>query len=263
MTRPTIDPAYEFHAFSAFHGVIVAGFAAVVALVCVAGVRRRGTERLRRAERTAAWFMLVVWATSTVYWLLPANFELSVSIPLHMCDWTGLLAPLVLLTGKRVFRTFLYFWGIGLSIHGVLTPILDHGWFHITFVLYWLVHLAIIGTAVYDVVVRQYRPTLRDTLIATGGCAVWLGVVLAVNLPLGLNYGYVGNVTPERPTVIDTLGPWPTRLYKMIVAVLGSFIAMWLPWGIAARRRRRRREFDVSTRRTDSARTGSAAAAGP
>ena len=31
----------------------------------------------------------------------------------------------------------------------ILTPILDHGWFHLTFVLYWLVHLSIIGTAIW------------------------------------------------------------------------------------------------------------------
>jgi hypothetical integral membrane protein (TIGR02206 family) len=235
MTRPTIDPFYEFHAFSAFHGVVVAAFAVAVAVICCMGVRRRGTEGLRRAERAAGWVILGAWAVSTVYWLLPANFDLTVSLPLHMCDMTGLLAPLVLLTGRRPFRTLLYFWGLGLSIHGVLTPVLELGWFHISFVLYWLVHLSIIGTAVYDVVVRQYRPQFRDCVIATLACSVWLGAVFAVNLSLQLNYGYVGNITPERPTVIDGLGPWPLRVYKMVVAVIGLFVAMWLPWAIAQR----------------------------
>ena len=235
MTRPAIDPFYEFHAFSLAHAGVIAFFAVATTAVCVAGSRRRGTPQLRRAERAAGFAVLGVWAIATVYWLLPPNFDLMVSLPLHMCDMTGLLAPLVLLTGKRLFRTLLYFWGIGLSIHGVLTPILEHGWLHVTFVLYWLVHGAILGVAVYDLVVNRYRPTFRDCLVAIAWCAVWLATVLAVNLPLQVNYGYVGNIQPERPTVIDGLGPWPLRVYKMIVAVLVLFVVMWLPWAVARR----------------------------
>lgn len=245
MTRPAIDPSYEFHAFSLAHAGVVAFFAIVTAMLCAAGVRRRGTPQLRRAERAAGWSLLTVWAIATVYWLLPANFDLMVSLPIHMCDMTGLCAPLVLLTERRIFRTLLYFWGIGLSIHGVATPILERGWFHITFALYWLVHAAIIGTAVYDLVVHRYRPTFRDVLVAVGLCAVWLGVVLAVNLPLQVNYGYVGNIEPEHPTVIQGLGPWPLRVYKMIVAVLALFLAMWLPWAVARRRVTTRRRTET------------------
>ena len=157
----------------------------------------------------------------------------------------------------RIFRTLLYFWGLGLSLQGVLTPVLDHGPDHVEFYLYWLVHMSIIGTAVYDLVARRYRPALRDCLLAIGWCAVWLGVVLVVDLSYGLNYGYVGNVTPEHPTVIHTLGPWPLRVYKMIVAVLALFVGMWLPWAVAGRRRER------LSRRTDSGRSAPSAAAGP
>src|SRR5687768_13891291 len=140
MTRPAIAPVYDFHAFSLAHAGVVAFFALATALLCAARARRRGAPRPRRAERAAVRSPLILWAIATVYWLLPANFDLTVSLPLHMCDVTGLCAPLVLLTGKRLFRTMLYFWGIGLSIHGVLTPILEEGWFHVTFALYWLVH---------------------------------------------------------------------------------------------------------------------------
>lgn len=237
-TQPAVDPAYAFHAFSAGHAAILAGFALVTALFCRIGLRWQGTERLRRAERAAGAFMLVVYCIATVYWLHPANYDIAISLPIHMCDMTGLVAPLVLLTRRLVFRTLLYFWGIGLSIHGVLTPVIDDGWFHVTFLLYWLVHLSIIGTAVYDVVARRYRPRFRDCLLAIATCAVWLTVVLLVDVRYGVNYGYVGNVTPERPTVIDSLGPWPQRVYKMTVAVIVLFLAMWLPWAIAGRAKR-------------------------
>ena len=233
-----LDLIHDYHAFSAQHLLVLATFALVTAVACVIGVRHRGSPRLRRAERVAGWVMLALWIVATTYWLLPANFTIGVSLPIHMCDVTGLVAPLALLTVRRLPRTLLYFLGLGLSIHGIVTPILDHGPWHITFWLYWLVHASIIGTAVYDVIARGYRPAFRDCAIATGVCAVWLATALLVNLSYDVNYGYVGNVTPERPTVIHTLGPWPLRVYKMIVAVLALFLAMWLPWAIAPRMRR-------------------------
>jgi hypothetical integral membrane protein (TIGR02206 family) len=256
-TTQAADPLGPFPAFGAGHMVMLALLAFATAIACAAGVRWRDTAGLRRAERIAGWLMLAVYVTATIYWLLPANFHIAVSIPVHMCDMTGLLAPLVLLTRVHLFRTLLYFWGLGLSSQGVLTPILDHGPEHVTFYLYWLVHLSIIGTAVYDLVARRYRPAFRDCLLAIGWCAVWLALVLAVNLTYGVNYGYVGNITPDRPTAIDALGPWPLRVYKMIVAVLALFVGMWLPWAIAGRRQQR------LSRQTGSGRSAPSAAAGP
>jgi hypothetical integral membrane protein (TIGR02206 family) len=230
-----VDLINDYRAFSPNHFLILTAFALATIVACAVGIKHRGSSRLRRAECLAGWVMLGLWTITTVYWLLPANYGIGISLPLHMCDLTGLLAPIVLLTTLRWPRTLLYFWGLGLSINGILTPVLDHGPLHLTFWLYWLTHTAIIGTAIYDVIARDYRPNFRDCLIAIGACAIWLATVLAVDLSLDLNYGYVGNVTPERPTVIHTLGPWPLRVYKMIVAVLALFMGMWLPWAIARR----------------------------
>jgi hypothetical integral membrane protein (TIGR02206 family) len=256
-TTQAADPLGPFPAFGAGHMVMLALLAFATAIACAAGVRWRDTAGLRGAERLVGAVMLAIYTATQIYWLYPANFRLEVSLPIHMCDMTGLIAPLVLLTRVRTFRTLLYFWGIGLSIHGVLTPVLDHGPNHVTFYLYWLVHGSIIGTAIYDLVARRYRPTLRDCVLAIGWGAVWLTSVLVVDLIYGLNYGYVGNVTPDGPTAIDALGPWPGRVYKMIVGVLALFFGMWLPWAIAGRRRAR------ISRRTGSGRTPSSAAAGP
>lgn len=235
MTYPS-DSLLTFHAFSAMHGVVLVTFAVVTALVCALGRRWRGTGGLARAERAAGALMIVLWLAATAYWLVPANFRIEEALPIHMCDLTGLIAPLVLLTGRPALRALLYFWGLGLSIHGMLTPVLADGPAHPQFWLFWLTHSAIIGTAVYDLVVGGYRPDRRDWMLAIGWCAVWLLVVLGVNLSLDVNYGYVGSVTPERPTIIDQLGPWPGRVFIMIGAVLGLFTTMWLPWEWAGRR---------------------------
>jgi hypothetical integral membrane protein (TIGR02206 family) len=238
---PAPDALHSFHAFTASHAVVLGAFAFVTATACAIGVLGRGTAWLRRTEISFGVAMLALWLVTTLYWMLPPNYTLEEAIPIHMCDVTGVIAPLVLLTRRRTLRTLLYFWGLGLSIQGMLTPVLEEGPAYMRFWMFWLTHASVIGVAVYDLVARRYRPGFRDCVVAIGWCAVWLVLVLAIDLWLGVNYGYVGNVTPERPTVIDNLGPWPIRVYKMTVAVIALFVTMWLPWGIAARRHARRR----------------------
>lgn len=244
MTQPA-EPIPDFAAFSATHAAVLVTFAVVTTLACAVGRRERGTRGLARAERTVGMTMLGVWLTAQLYWFLPGNFRIDEALPLHMCDLTGLIAPLVLLTRRRPLRALLYFWGIGLSIHGMLTPVLEDGPAHVRFWLFWLTHASIIGTAVYDVIVSGFRPDRRDWLLAIGACAVWLGLVLVVNLTLDVNYGYVGNITPEHPTMVDQLGPWPARVFKMIVAVIVLFTVMWLPWELAKWRTRQRTQQSV------------------
>jgi hypothetical integral membrane protein (TIGR02206 family) len=252
MTRPA-DALHTFHAFTASHAVVLGVVALSTGIACALGVRWRGSAKLIRAERIAGAFMLLLWLASAVYWILPQNYTIAEALPIHMCDVTGLIAPLVLITHNRGLRALLYFWGLGLSSQAMITPVLEHGPAYLPFWLFWLTHASIIGTAIYDLVAHRYRPSFRDCLFAIGMCVIWVSVVLVIDLSLDVNYGYVGNVTPDRPTIIDHLGPWPIRVYKLAVAVLGLFVMMWLPFGVVSR---------WATRRTDLARTPSAGAAG-
>lgn len=229
MTRPP-DALHSFHAFSTTHAVVLVGLAFATAVACALGVRYRGTSTLRRAEKLAGFVMLALWIAWQGFGWLPENYTIQEALPLQVCDLTSLAAPLVLITRVRFLRTVLYFWGLGLSIQALLTPTIEEGPRYVAFWLFWLTHAAIIGTAVYDLVAWRYRPAFRDAAIAIVACAIWLGVVLTTDLTLHGNYGYVGNTIPERPTAIDHLGPWPLRVYKMAVAAILLFLAMWFPW---------------------------------
>ena len=216
--------------------MVLVGLAFGTAVACALGVRYRGTSRLRRAEKLAGLVMLAFWIAWQGFGWLPANYKIEEALPLQMCDLTSLAAPLVLITRVRYLRTVLYFWGLGLSIQALITPTIEEGPAYIAFWLFWLTHAAIIGIAIYDLIAWRYRPTFRDAGIAILACAIWLLIVLAVDLPLHANYGYVGNTTPDRPTAIDKLGPWPLRVYKMSAAAILLFLAMWFPWWLVRKR---------------------------
>lgn len=174
---------------------------------------------------------------SIVYWLMPARFDLKVSLPLQLCDLACAMTPLVFLTGWRLPRALVYFWGIGLSTQAFVTPTLDEPPPSARYWLFWLVHLAIVGSAVYDLVVRRFRPTWRELLWAIGVSVAWVLLMVWLNEALGSNYGYVGRGDPGSPTIVDFLGPWPARVLVMAAIGIAAFVCLWGVWPLWARLR--------------------------
>ncbi|MFG0307271.1 MAG: TIGR02206 family membrane protein [Phycisphaerales bacterium JB040] len=232
---PAYDWASEFHAFTGFHWLTAGAFTAVILGVCLAGVHRdRRYEALVRLFWTAS--IIVTQTITTVWYCLPANFDFAVSLPFHVCDLGGWIAVVALLTADWRWRAVLYFWGIGLSTQAFFTPVLSEGYASAQYWFFWIGHTQIVGSAVYEVWVRRYRPGWRDY-----GAAVIVGVVYVLSMVgfneiRGTNYGYVGRELPEKKTILHALPPWPWRVLALCaLAALAQFLAL-LPWLIAARR---------------------------
>lgn len=175
---------------------------------------------------------------SAVYWFMPERFDLRMSLPLHLCDLACAMSPLVFLTRWRLPRALVYFWGIGLSTQAFVTPTLDEPPPSARYWLFWLVHLAIVGSAVYDLFVRRFRPTWRELLWALGVSITWAVLMVWLNDALGSNYGYVGRGDPNSPTIVDLLGPWPARVFVMGAIGTAAFVCLWGVWPLWARLRR-------------------------
>jgi uncharacterized membrane protein YwaF len=59
----------------------------------------------------------------------------------------------------------------------------------------------------------------------------------ALNLALDANYGYVGAKTPETPTVIDLVGPFPLRVFIMSALTIVLMTLATVPWILLASKR--------------------------
>lgn len=221
MTSPTAAPAgwtdAPFQTMSATHGVIVlVGLA--VCLAC--GVRAR-QESDRGARAFADGFAGVVlgWnLLANAWWLLPANWEIGSSLPLHVCDLTNLLIPLAIWTRNRALLAVSVFWGLGLGTQAFVTPTIDAPPGEMTYWLFWVGHLTI-ASGCCVIAGLGYRPTWRDWRLVTGVSLATLLILMGVNGLLGTNYGYVGDHLPSAKTLIDYLGPWPVRnLWLFLIA---------------------------------------------
>jgi hypothetical integral membrane protein (TIGR02206 family) len=268
MPAPSLAPPYstpipwwsEFHSFTLQHIIALGWTLSLIVISCWLGRRWLRppispsdtrhppsdisfptSTHVKELQLSAAWagFLIGVNLWTIFYWLQPEHFDLKRSLPLHICDIGLLLAPLLFLTRWRIVRSIIYFWGIGLCTQAFITPTLVEGIAHPRYWIFWLGHLAIIGSAIYDLIVRRYRPTLRDCLTTIAVTIVWYVAVGILNVQLGSNYGYNGNTRPDSPTLIDVLGPWPQRCFIMAAIVVVLFLVMWAVWPLARRLRAR------------------------
>jgi hypothetical integral membrane protein (TIGR02206 family) len=229
----------DFQAFSALHIMTVVVFGAAMVGACVIG-RRCGyeTERERRFRVTWGWIVLVYQTWYSAWYLMPSRFDWRDSLPLQVCDLAAFVAGLAMVSGARVWRTLLYFWGIGLSTQAFFTPTVQYGIGHLKFWMFWIGHTMIVGSAVYDLVVRGYRPRLRDLgtalAITYSLCltAFFFDVLMTRQLGYPINYWYIGETKPDAPTILDGLGPWPLRVAAVMGIVITEFVLLWAVWPV-------------------------------
>lgn len=230
----THDWSESFVPRSAQHGVVLLVCALTIALACVIGrtllardlrdgaaVPRAGRERAWR--HTLAWSIVASQSVILVRRLLPENFDLDDSLPLHLCRIGVWVAAWLLFTLDTRARALTLFWGIGLSMQIFFTPFLEAGHGSLVFWIYWLNHVQIVGAGVYDIAVLGYRPGWRDLRFASALGVVYAALVAGVNAALGTNYSYLGAGEHDGASVVDLLGAYPWRMVWMTLGALALF----------------------------------------
>ncbi len=225
-----------FHPFTLVHGLALAAIAAATALA-IRAARRASGDRATVERRVGAAFV-AIWLAVHGWWLLPPRFDPVTTLPLQMCHLTALGAGLYLVTGARRLAVLVYFWGLALCTQALVTPTLEEGPASHVFWYFWLSHGMIVGVAAYALAVHRFRPTWRDWRFACAAAAVYAAIVLPIDLALGANYGFLGPTVPDRPTLVDALGPWPQRLITIGALVAGAMALIVLPWRAAGGLRR-------------------------
>ena len=176
-------------------------------------------------------FAIIYWVTYYIWWNRH-GLDSATGLPLHICDLNGLVAPLALLTGKRWLRATLYFWTFALTLQAFIQPALTLGPASPVFWWFWAAHTIVLASAVYDLAVLGFRPQWRDLWRAYAVSALYVAMIVPVDLMFGANYGFIGNPPPgvKIPPFVDALGPWPLR--AVIIVVLGAvaFALLELPW---------------------------------
>ncbi len=200
-------------------------------------LRARGTEP--KFRRALGWTMLAATLFTVVGYGAYALEEPGKYLPLQICDIVGLIAPVAVLTGYRPLLAILYFWGIGLTTQGFITPVVQQHPGEFFFWLFWINHFIIVFLALYMLIAGGYRPDRRDLLRTVGFTTAYATAIFFLNRATGWNYLYIGPTKPEATTLVDALGPYPLRVVWMMLLGLLVHVLIYLPWEIVRHQRRR------------------------
>lgn len=224
-----------FRSFTALHAATLAAIAALTALAVSVRRRRPAGAAPGPVERAVAFAYLAAWVTTYGFLLFPPLHDPPTTYPLQLCHLNALCAALALVFPRRPLRAITYFWGIALSTQALITPSLTEGPALYPYWFFWTSHGLIAGVALYEVLARGFRPTLRDYGMACAAAALYVAIVLPIDLVLGWNYGFVGPSKPDVPSIVDFLGPWPERLVPIGLIAAGAMALALAPWAAARR----------------------------
>ena len=128
-----------------------------------------------------------------------------------------------------------YFWGLTLSVQGILTPSLAEAFPDPRLP-------RVLGDALPGGVGRalphlraRLGPGWREYRVTVAVTLAWAVLVFAFNVALGVNYGYL-NRKPASASLLDLLGPWPVYVLVALGILLAGWALMTWPW--VPRRRR-------------------------
>ncbi len=228
--------ADRFATFSGEHLLLLGLFVVGAVAVVLVGRRQRGTPAARRFSRVYAVVLACVTVPSQVFQLTPGDFDLGSSLPLQLCDLAWVAAVWALWTHDRVPVALTYFWGLTLTVQGIITPSLGQAFPHPRYLAFWAMHFLVVWAALYLTFGLGLGPRWREYRITVAVTLVWAVLVFAINSVLDVNYGYL-NDKPGSASLLDLLGPWPAYVLAGLAILLAGWALITWPW-VGVRRRR-------------------------
>ncbi|HWB58120.1 MAG TPA: TIGR02206 family membrane protein [Chthoniobacteraceae bacterium] len=224
--------------FGPSHLAVLAATAAIAAALSIGG--RAGGERTRR--NIALGLAAVLLANKpAVYWtiLVMEKQGWRDSLPMYMCDWSGLAAIAALLWRGQTPYEMAYFWGLGGTLQAMVTPDLSFDFPDIRFLTFFISHggtLVAVAFLTFAVRMRPWPVSLLRIILWSN---VYLLVAGVVDWSLDENYGYL-RAKPGHASLLDHLGPWPWYILSLEGAAIVSFLIYYCPFFVADLLRKRR-----------------------
>ena len=158
-------------------------------------------------------------------------------LPLNLCDWAAVALITALLTRQPFAYALGYFWGLGGTLQGLITPDIAYGFPDPQFIFFAINHAGIIAALLYLTFtgMRPRPASLPRVVAATLGYALVAG---AADFALGTNYGFL-RAKPANASLIDFLSPWPWYIPELVGIGILSLLVYYAPFWVRDGWRRR------------------------
>ena len=160
---------------------------------------------------------------------LSGNWKLG--LPLHLCDFSSFSILIYLLTKRREFFLFAFFFGIAGGGMSILTPDVEYGFPYVPYIQNQIGHMMIILGVTYAMILDNQRPYLKDVHRVLIFGTFLLGVMYVVNYLLGepANYWFLME-KPIGDNVTAFMRPAPFHMIdRYLLAVIVCYL-IYMPY---------------------------------
>ncbi len=163
--------------------------------------------------------------------------EWKLGLPLHLCDFSSFSILIYLLTKKRDFFIFAFFFGISGAGMSILTPDTGYGFPAVGYIQNQIGHTAIILGVTYAMVIDNQRPYLKDVAKALGFATFLLFIMYGVNYLLGppANYWFIVE-KPIGTNVTSFMRPAPFHMIDIWLLAVAVCYLIYLPYYLKDRK---------------------------
>jgi hypothetical integral membrane protein (TIGR02206 family) len=203
-----------------------------LALALVARHEHLGRHADRLARIGLAAFMVVGWLCWYALSLQRGELHLANGLPMNLCDWAEIALIAALLSRNQLAYELGYFWGLGGTLQGVLTPTVHWDFPDPAFIFFFIQHGGVVAALLYLTLGTRLRPvpaSLKRVVVAT---FLYLGVVALVDWALGVNYGFL-RAKPSGQNLLTFMSPWPWYIPELVAAGFLFILLYYSPFALA------------------------------
>jgi len=166
---------------------------------------------------------------------LSGNWKLG--LPLHLCDFSSFSILIYLLTKKREFFLFAFFFGIAGGGMSILTPDVEYGFPYVPYIQNQIGHMMIILGVTYAMILDNQRPYLKDVHRVLIFGTFLLGVMYVVNYLLGApaNYWFLME-KPIGDNVTAFMRPAPFHMIDIYLLAIIVCYLIYVPYFLRDRK---------------------------
>lgn len=180
-------------------------------------------------------FPALFWLATVFYiCFFERPIDLNLVLPFHVCYALNLLLPVFFWRrSEGLFQVF-YFVVMAGCIQALFTPDLQTDFPHFINFRYFIVHIGLVQSILYAIIVLGHRPTWRGFGWSYACCVGYLCFCYGVNTALGTNFMFL-NRKPPSPNLLDLFGPWPYYILGALGMALVLFAVVMLPFAFRRR----------------------------
>jgi hypothetical integral membrane protein (TIGR02206 family) len=214
---------------------------APLALALLARHEHLGRHADRLARIGLAVFLAAGWIGWIVLGVLRHDLALDTGLPMNLCDWAEIALLVALLTRGQFAYELGYFWGLGGTLQGVLTPPLYYDYPDPQFIFFFVQHGGVVAALLYLTLGARMRPTWCSLPRVVAASFAYLGAAALVDWALNVNYGFL-RAKPLGQNLLTVMSPWPWYIPELVAAGMGFVLLYYLPFAAADWRSARRKK---------------------